>query len=283
MRKTVQIYRFIAFKNNSISYLRTNSKHLTLKRSKKYTLTITVLLSIFYNNLFAQKNVKDSLVSAPLIQISYAFQVPGGDLADRFGVNSNAGIDFLYKTKSNWLFGASGNVIFGNTIKEGFFLDSIAAANGTIIGQSGDIANINLLQRGFHFQAKVGKIFPVFGPNKNSGIMVTFGAGYLRHRIRIEDSSNSTPNLEDEYEKGYDRLSTGFALSQFIGYIHLGNNKRTNFYFGFDFTQGWTKNRRGFNFDTRQADTELKNDFLYGIKVGWILPIYTKSDKYYVN
>ncbi len=238
---------------------------------------------MFCTTVYGQKNVKDSLVSAPLIQISYAFQVPGGDLADRFGVNSNAGIDFLYKTKSNWLFGVSGSLIFGNTIKEGFFLDSIAAANGTIIGQSGDIANVNLYERGYHIQAKIGKIIPLFGPNKNSGLMITLGGGYLRHRIRIEDANNSTPNLEDDYEKGYDRLSTGFALSQFIGYIHLGNDRKTNFYAGFDFTQAWTKNRRGYNFDTRQFDTEVKTDLLFGIKVGWILPLYTKTNKYYYD
>ena len=119
------------------------------------------------------------------------------------------------------------------------------------------------------------------GPNKNSGLLLMGGLGFLQHRIRIENLDNRVPNLNDDYVKGYDRLSNGFAAHQFIGYMHLSNSRRLNFYVGFELNQAWTQNRRGYNFDKQQVDKEKRLDLLYGIKVGWILPLYPKGAQKY--
>ena len=62
------------------------------------------------------------------------------------------------------------------------------------------------------------------------------------------------------------------------------NNKGTiNFYFGFEFIQGFTQNRRDFNFDTMEKDDKKRNDFLNSFKVGWIFPLYKRApQKYYM-
>jgi hypothetical protein len=82
------------------------------------------------------------------------------------------------------------------------------------------------------------------------------------------------PQLTGNYKKGYDRLTNGLAINEFIGYQMLSTNKRVNFYFGFEFTQGFTQSRRDFDFDTRSADTQKRFDSLMGIRAGWILPFY---------
>ena len=163
--------------------------------------------------------------------------------------------------------------------EEDSIFDHLTTSSGNIISSQGTYASIFVYQRGWHFSARAGKLFPLFGPNPNSGLRVDLGAGYLMHKLRIEDGDNITPQLGPEYRKGYDRLTAGFALSQFIGYHHQSNKKRVNFFIGFELVQGFTSNQRAWNFDQRARDDRSRIDLLYGIKAGFIIPMYPQSAK----
>lgn len=245
----------------------------------KNILFVTLILLCCLDKSFSQVSVKDSAIFAPLINISYAYQIPSGDMAKRFGANSNIGMSFMIKTKSNWLLGADCSFLFGDLIKEDSILNGISTKEGDIITQNGQVAIVRLYERGYSTQIKAGKLFPVLGPNKNSGLFFTVGAGFLQHKIRIDNVGNTVLNLSDEYKRGYDRLTYGFAASEFIGYTFLGNKRRVNFFAGIEFYQAWTKNRRTYNYDTMQKDDSLKRDYLTGFRVGWIVPLYKKVPK----
>lgn len=232
----------------------------------------------------AQFNVRDSAVSFVMLGGTFAYQVPGGDLAKRFGNNFNVGGTFQWKTKKNWIFGIDGDFLFSDQVKEKNILDKISTSQGFIIGEDGYYADIFLYERGFMFSAKAGKIFPVIGPNPNSGLMATLGVGLLQHKIRIEDKGNTAPQLSDEYKQGYDRLTNGLSLTEFIGYVNFGNHRLVNFSGGFEFTQAFTKNRRDFNFDTMMKDDKSRLDLLFGIRVAWIIPLYKRMPReFYYN
>ena len=81
------------------------------------TLTIISALLLTVSSLFAQLNIHDSIISTPLIYATYSYQFPGGDLAKQFGSNSSIGGGLLFKTRHNWLFGAEGNFMFGQSVK----------------------------------------------------------------------------------------------------------------------------------------------------------------------
>lgn len=230
------------------------------------------------------QGVNDTSVFIPMMKFTYSYQVAGGDLAKRFGNCSNISAEFSIKTKMNWTFGAEGFFLFGDSVKEISIFDSLRTSNGQLLDKNGEYALYNLLERGFYAGVYIGKLFPVAGPNLNSGILVNIGAGLLQHKIRIENDGNFAPYISGAYTKGYDRLSNGFAAKIFIGYQYLGRRKLINFIAGFEYYQAWTKNRRDFNFDTRRKDDTLKNDALYSFKIGWILPFYTgKPDKFYTK
>ena len=137
-------------------------------------------------------------------------------------------------------------------------------------------------ERGFNSTFKVGKIFPIIGPNPNSGLAVIVGIGYLTHKIRIENRDKTAPQINGDYKKGYDRLAAGLTINQFIGYMHFGNKKILSFYAGIEFTQAWTQSMRVYDFDKRSKNNSKYFDTLTGIKIAWIIPLYKRlPDKYY--
>lgn len=241
-----------------------------------------IIICFFTLQTCFSQGVNDTSIFIPLCNFSYTFQIPGGDMAKRFGVNSNIGTGFTIKTKSHWMMGIEGFFLFGDKVKETSIFDSLRSSNGELINEFGEYANVILSERGFYVGLTLGKLIPVWGPNPNSGIVVIAGAGLLQHKIKIENEGNNAPYIVGDYSKGYDRLSNGLAAKIYIGYLYLGRKKLKNFSFGFEFYQAWTKNRRSLNFDTMQKDNNLHKDLLYSVKLSWILPIYVgKPEKYY--
>lgn len=224
--------------------------------------------------LGAQEDARNT-GSALLLRFSYAFQMPGGDLAQRFGNNFNLGLGMDYLTSDrSYLLGAEFEFLFGNQVKTDV-LSALRTAEGFIIGNDRNIADVQLRERGLYAGAVLGKIIPLSTVNPRSGLRVALGAGWLQHNIRIQgDPQRSVPQIEGPYKKGYDRLSNGFALRQFVAYQLLDSNGRINFYAGLEFTQGFTRNRRPFDFDTRSHEDVARVDFLFGVRIGWVLPFY---------
>jgi len=234
----------------------------------------------------AQLNPKDSVLFTPIIETSFSVNFPGGDLVNRFGINGAIGGGIKVKTKTNLILGLKYDYFFGRDVKEWQILNNLQTQSGFIINPDGLPSETDLFERGYALFGIIGKVSPSFGeiklgPNKNSGLIYWVGFGMLQHKIRIK---SDVPQLQNEYSKGYDRLSNGIAVTEFLGYLHLGNTRLINFYFGIDACQAWTKNRRGFNFDTMKAEDELRFDLLTGFKFGWILPLYKKMpNEFYYN
>ncbi|MFM2207860.1 MAG: hypothetical protein RL213_1835 [Bacteroidota bacterium] len=244
-----------------------------------YLLIIFSLQSI--GSLHAQMSVKDSVFSFSLCSVTGGFSEPGGDLADRFGSNFSIGANYFRKLRSNWMIGLQGDFLFGENVNEDDFLDAFTTSQGEIISQAGTYGSILLYERGWRTEVRAGRIFPVIGPNDNSGIVLMAGAGFIQHKIRIETQGDNIPFLEGDYLKGYDRLTNGFCYSGFLGYYNFGNKRRVNFFLGVEATLANTRSRRDFDFDTRQKDTRLRSDRLFGIRAGWIIPLYKKVPNAY--
>jgi hypothetical protein len=249
---------------------------------KKVLLLFVLFISSLTMN--AQASVKDSSVRCTVLMSSYAFQLPGGNLASRFGFNSNVGFGALYKTKTNLLWGLEWNYLFGTNVIEDTILNSISTSDGFVIDQEGTLAEIRIGERGFSLMGHLGKIFPLgFSSNKNTGLMLVGGLGYLQTKIRIDDVGNRAPQLRGDYKKGYDRLTGGPSFSEFIGYWHMGNSRLVNFYGGFEFTEAATVSLRSWDYSSMSRDTARRTDILYGVRVGWMLPLYKRTPKEYYS
>ncbi len=217
-----------------------------------------------------EKNNEGNLL---MLNFQYGIHLPGADLNDRFGVSFSAGTSFELLTQNNWLFGVQGGFHFGNTVEEDV-IASLKGSDGLIFNDDIFPADVRLRQRGLSFNAEAGKIFRLHKQSR-SGIRATVGLGFFQHKIRIQDDPlGGVASLSGAYKKGYDRLSNGFATTEFIGYQYLSKNRRINLMIGFEFTQAWTKNQRSLNFDERKRESGTRFDLLNGWRIGWTLPFY---------
>jgi hypothetical protein len=245
----------------------------------KFTFLSTALFFTF-SSLFAQVNIHDSTIFTPLISATFGYQFPGGDLAKQFGSNASIGGSIMFKTRHNWLFGAEGNFMFGQTVKNSdSLLNIISTREGFIIDANGNYADLVYYERGYNFFAKFGKVISLLAPNPNSGFTLVAGAGYIQDKIRIHNPGNTAPQLLGDYKKGYDRLNGGLALTGSLGYMYLSNTRLVNFSLSFEFMQAWTKPYRERDFDTGKQDTRNLSSQFYTIRVSWIIPLYRRVPK----
>ena len=239
-------------------------------------LTVLIFMS------FLGKAQIDSALAIPLVGIFGGAQIPSGDMAKRFGNNLTAGGAFMYKTKKNWIFGIESNYMFGRKVKEDVTIQ-LKNSDGFVVDNEGYPADLRVTERGLGLRLLGGKVFKVLNANPNSGLMVTIGFGYLQHKINLYDAQQKIAAIKGDRKYGYDRLTAGVSISQFVGYLFLSENRLLNFYFGFESSQTFSKSLRKLNYDTGLPDTKQRLDVLSGLRFGWVLPLYKKTpnDFYY--
>ncbi len=221
-----------------------------------------------------------------LFQFQGGGYVPGGDMAELYGPFASVGFSFAYKTKKNILLGADFNYLFSNNVNDADtrFQELRFSVSNQVLGNEDEFVQVLVQKRGFATGFYVGKIFPILGPNPNSGLVVKLGINFFEHRTWIESRDADLPPLEGEYRKLYDRKRAGFAGYQFVGYQNFSNTRLANFFFGFDFYQGFTTDYRTFNVDAMEFTDGNYFDIAIGFKVGWVIPVYKQRDeRFYIQ
>ena len=217
--------------------------------------------------------------NAILAHVTFGVHKPFKDMETRFGTDGGFGLACEYLTANNFLYGLEGHYWFGNMVKEDP-LEILRTPEGDIIGNNRLVASVALRERGYYAGAMIGKLFGLGG--KRSGIRFTLGGGLTCHWIRIQDDNSSVTQLTGEYKKGYDRLTGGIALNQFIGWQHLSASRKANWMAGFEFNEGFTETMRDWDFSERRKLEGKRLDLRIGIRIAWTLPFYLgKADEIY--
>ncbi len=222
-----------------------------------------------------QRNVGKAI----LLSVKGGFHAPGGHLSARFGPFGSLGGSAEWIAENNLIFGAEGHYYFAAPTKEDP-LAILRTPEGDLIGKDQFLASVQLSGRGHYLGAVVGYLFA--RPNTRSGLRLSLGGGIARHKIHIQDDDNTLVQVQGEYAKGYDRLTGGWALQQFIGWQHLGPTRRSNWFIGLEFTQAFTQSLREWDYSSMQKLTGRRTDLWFGLRLGWTLPLYqTPADKIY--
>ena len=208
---------------------------------------------------------------AILAHLEFATHLPGSDLADRFGLDGGVGLGGELITAHNLIFGVEGQFYFGTKVKEDP-LAILRTPEGDLIGKDLTLASVPLHQRGWYVGGLIGKLITFSG--ERSGLRLTLGAGMTQHKIRVQDDQSALTQITGDYGKGYDRLTGGLALQQFIGWQKLGKNRRVNFMIGFEFNQGFTHTLRDWDFSEQRKLDGQRMDLRMGIRAAWTIPFY---------
>lgn len=242
----------------------------------KTLLTLLLLLSMRISAQTTERSHKwgDNIFN---FQFHYTYVLPEGDMTQRFGAFHNLGFGGMYKNHKNWILALDASYQFGSKVKDLSFLYNLTNSSGVVMNSGGVQASYNVGMRGFSMFGKVGYLFPFTARNPNSGLIVLAGAGIYYHKIYISTPQNDVPTLTEDLKKGYDRLSMGPALTQFVGYQYHSPNRFYNFFIGIDVMQAFTQSVREYNYDTMLPDTEKRTDITFGGRVGWMIPIYIRT------
>ncbi len=229
---------------------------------------------------------RQALNEAPMLFLNanYSVMTPYGVLAERFGTGFSAGGQVEIMTwPGNWIFGIDGQFGFAGKVKENV-IDFLQDEDENIVGRDLSISQAFLQQRLVSGKVVVGKLIPLVKANRRSGLRLALGGGYQFHWIKINDELKSLAQIEGEYKKGYDRLTGGVLLSEFVGYQLVSLNRRLNFYAGIDFGQAFGSSLRTYDYATMQSDNRSRVDFTVTYRIGWCIPLWTgtsSTDIYY--
>lgn len=239
--------------------------------------TLPLLLALLLSTTLSAQGLAGAknLDGAVLIDLGYGPFTTAGDLADRFGGgwSIDGGVTWMPKN-SNLEFGVRVQYGFGNQVKEDV-LSGLRTREGLIIGTQRSPADIQLRQRQLFIGPTAGYTLAI-GKNKRAGIHFKTSLGYFYHRIRFQDDVvQVVPQLRDNLRPGYDQLTGGFAVHQFLGYQQLALDRRLNFYIGAEVMAGFTKALRNFDIPTgAPPSAEGRTDIVLGAKAGIIIPLY---------
>lgn len=253
---------------------------------KKHFFLFIICIVFLFTKGYSQLEIRVSRVDSAglfvFLSPNFTYNIVMADLKKEFKNNLAIGADVGVKLKSNWsidfgfkyYFGgeAHQHVIdssFKNIVVDGFFITSSGTAT----------TDITFEFRGVSFHLQAGKIIPVTKRYRNSGIWLKAGLGVTQHFMNIKNLENAIPHLMSgkngpEYKKGYDRLTIGFSLYQFIGYAHF--NKRNLFcaYAGVEFFENFAKRQREYDYSLMRKDDSKLFEVMIGFKIGWIIPLY---------
>jgi hypothetical protein len=245
-------------------------------------------LLLWCTSLPAQLQMRISRVDSAGMMVftaaNYCYSTPLADLAKETSGIMGVGADLGMKTRSNWSLETGFNYYFSGKVKgTDSLFQWITNSTGAIMDGDGQPAEIDVDQRMWNMRIATGKIFPVSPNYRNAGIQTKIGIGYTQRYIYIKNPDNRVAALSGEYKKGYDRLTGGFSLYQFLGYVHLSSTQYTCFYIGIEAMECFSKRQREWDFSIMGKDNRSFTDILVGIKAGWVIPLYKKEyqDTYY--
>ena len=223
----------------------------------------------------SQSMLRDTSISIWAFQFSYSGNLTALDLAEKTDYLHVISPGVSFKTASNWLIQGELDFLFGQTLRETGTANMVFSELELPINTEGTIDEVTPRFQGYQIQFDFQKLIkPNIRYNYNTGIMAGFGLGFIQHRINFAYPGQGVPQLEDPYIKGYDRLTNGFLLSQFLGYRRYSNKNLFNYSLGFEVAEGITRNRRSWNYDLMGPDNRLRLDMYYGLKFTLIIPAY---------
>ncbi|MBM3921518.1 MAG: hypothetical protein FJ347_09905 [Sphingomonadales bacterium] len=210
-----------------------------------------------------------------LLRVGGGFYPTGADLAKGFPQFASLPTGLYYKSAKNITLGVNYTPFWGNKVSYSNLFGDVLGPSGEILDQNGFPTIIRYYMRGNSTTFTAGKLLGG-RPGKPGQFEIALGAGFMQHYVKMQFDAGRTPQLEGAYAKGYDRLTNGLQLVQHFRWHYL-NPETISLFAGIDVSQGFTKNRRSWNYADGGPDNSRHFDFYSGISAGIIIPLSLKA------
>jgi len=113
----------------------------------------------------------------------------------------------------------------------------------------------------------------------DNGWVLMTSAGFIQHKIDIFNSTKDIQQIRGVNLKGYDRLTNGSYIDQYLGYIYFSKTQLVNFTLGLDALFAVTQDQRAYLYDVMHSDSKQRLDMMFGIRAGWIFAIFKRKSE----
>lgn len=235
----------------------------TLICLRNFIFAICMLLGI---PLAAQKTL--------IVGINYGYNIPAGDLDDRFGSYFHSGFDFNFQT-GQWFLMLENNFLFGSESKIDV-LSNLRTEEGYIIDGE-NLLDIGTNLGGLRSVLSIGRLIHLGKEESGWSFTTGLGCGLYRRKIRFTRDGSQLTQLRNPYLKGYDQLSGGLELQESLGLLYLSTNRMINFHLRFLIMQGFVRDLRKTHYNPNLTVPANQFDLNFGWQLTWILPFYLED------
>jgi len=217
--------------------------------------------------------------AAFVLGVAGGIDLPGADLAERFGPSFRIGPSVHYQSPNGWIIGLKADFIFGSRIREDSLLINVRREGATFFDDAGQLTGAGINQRGYTIGVYGGKAVPFSAASRHSALL-TLGGGFIQHKINFYNQQESIAQLRAPYDAGYDRLTNGLYTEAFAGYAYTPGSGYFSAVLGFNFLAGFTAGRRDYLFDVQRSDAGVQRlDLLYGLRAAFLVPLRRRASE----
>ena len=220
--------------------------------------------------------------SGHLIEVMGGLGAPIGDFAKQYGRNGLVCAGYTFLTKSGYTLGLRAGMGFGNKLKYdpiGILRD----ANGGITAADGSYAEVTINQRIYLLpMLRLGKVMVLREKTSRSqwelALRPEVMAGYLRHKVRIEDLTKQVPLLDATRRRGFDNERAGLMGGLALSFWALNPRGRYALFVQAEGLVSRTKPTGAWDYNRGYKDTKTYSDGNFSLQVGLALTLFNLEE-----
>lgn len=197
----------------------------------------------------------------------------GADWSQRYPTHLSVPLSVEYSHRSNWSFGVDYSFFLGSNVNDQNLYGDMVNDSGLLLDMNGFPAVIRTYQRGFSTRAFVLKNW-ILHKHRNSRVLLQTGGGigYYQHYTKFTFDLDQVPQIDGNYQGGYNRHTQGTLLFEQIKIQYI-NNDAISFSIGVEAGQGNGRRLHPYDFALQKMQTQRIRDTYIGGVLSIMIPI----------